>query len=261
MHHVPEDSSPSDSQQRCLLTGCDIRVRLILTLAAILAVVASSSIGFGLAVLACSLVALAIARTSFGDILHRLAAPMALAVVVLLARTLLTGTTPLAEFDLGVCRLIATREGLWAGALIASRILGSLGLVTLLCRNASMQELSAAQRWARLPHAWIEIALLMYRYLHLFSSQAACVVSAQRVRLGYRNMRRSLVSAGGAAGIVLLRSLDQAQRSHEAMIARGYRGAFPLPKLPPLSRFQATAACVGVAAIAAVFALAERWCP
>lgn len=261
MHQVPEDLSRNDFQRRCLLSGCDIRVRLVLTLAAILAVVASSSVCFGLTVLVCSLVALAMVRTSFGALLHRLAGPVMLAVVVLLARTLLTGTTPWAEFDLGVCRLTATREGFWAGALVASRILGSLGLVTLLCRNASMQELSAALRWARLPHAWIEIALLMYRYLHVFSSQAACVVSAQRVRLGYRNLRRSLESVGSAAGIVLLRSLDQAQKSHEAMVARGYRGAFPLPVLPPLSRSEATVACAGVAAIALVFALAERWCP
>jgi len=194
MHQVPEDLSRNDFQRRCVLSSCDIRVRLILTLAAILAVVASSSVCFGLTVLVCSLVALGMVRTSFGEILYRLAGPVAIASVVLIARAFLTGTTPWAEFDLGVCRLTATREGFWAGALIASRILGSLSLVALLCRNASMRELSAALRWARLPHAWIEISLLMYRYLHVFSSQAACVVSAQRVRLGYRNLRRSRAS-------------------------------------------------------------------
>lgn len=261
MHDFPQNTGPDDARRNRLLLGSDIRVRMILTMAAIIAVVASTRTCLGLAALAGSLLALAWSGAPLGVILRRMIGPLALAMLVLVAKTLLTGTTPLAEFDLGMFRLTATREGLAAGGLIASRILGSLSLLMLLCHGASMEELAAALRWARLPQAWIEIALLMHRYLHIFADQAACVVAAQRVRLGYGNLRRSLESVGAAAGIVLLRSLDQAQRSHEAMLARGYRGAFPLPALPPLSRAQNVVAGLGIAAIVALLALAERWCP
>lgn len=261
MHDIFERLPESVGRTSGLLAGCDPRVRLIVTLAAILAVVTSTRIGFGLTALGGSLVALAWGRARFAQMLHRLAGPALLAAGILLAKTFLTGITPLAELDLGIGRLTATREGLSEGALIATRILGSLSLLTLLCSNASMGELAAALRWARVPRAWLEIALLMHRYLHVFASQAAGVVCAQRVRLGYRSPRRLLASVGIAAGMIVLRSLDQAQRSHQGMIARAYRGAIPLPELPPLSRSQAAVACMGVAAVAAALAIAERFCP
>jgi cobalt/nickel transport system permease protein len=260
MHHFQDRFSPIPSHGRSALAGCDLRVRLILAVAAILAVVLSDCIWFGLVALGVSVAALAATRPPFPMILHRLLGPLILAALVFLTQAFLTGTTPAAEFDLGRYRLTATREGLQRGGLIASRILGSLGMVTLLCRNASMPELAAALRWARVPNTWIEIALLMHRYLHVFAAQAACVVSAQKIRLGYSRFGLAFRSAGTLAGLVVLRSLDQAERTHEAMIARGYRGSLPLPSLPPLPRSQTVIAGVGVTMIVAAYALAERFC-
>ena len=37
-------------------------------------------------------------------------------------------------------------------------------------------------------------------------------------------------------GTLILRSIDQAMRTHEAMILRGYRGTIPFGSLPPLGR-------------------------
>jgi len=260
MHDV-DGELPQHSPRWCLPTQGDPRVPLILTVAAILAVVTSTSLVFGVTTLACSVIVRTWLRIPVTETLHQLIGPALLAVLVLLAKTFLTGATPLAELELGGYRATATREGLAAGVLIGTRILAAFSVLTLLCRGASMHEWAAALRWARVPHGWIEIALLMHRYLHLFASQAVGVVCAQRVRLGYRSPRRGLASVGIAAGMILLRSLDQAQRSHQAMIARAYRGLFPLPPLPPLSKSQAIAACAGVAVIVAVLAIAERYCP
>ncbi len=259
MHRLHDLFSAGGSPRQGLPAGCDIRVRLVLAVPAIVAVVASTRIEFGLAALGCSLGTLAAARTPSRTILHQLTGPVILAAIVVTARAFLTGTTPAADLNLGCCRLTATREGLWGGLLIASRVLGSLGIVMVLCRGTTMHELSAALRWFRVPQAWIEIALLMYRYLHLFLAQAGAVVAAQRVRLGYGSLRKSFQSAGTLAGIVVLRSLDQARRSHEAMIARGYHGSLPLPSLPPLSRSQRAVACLGLVFLVAAYALAERW--
>jgi energy-coupling factor transporter transmembrane protein EcfT len=59
--------------------------------------------------------------------------------------------------------------------------------------------------------------------------------------------------------MVVLRSLDQAEKSHEAMTARGYRGRLPLPAMPRLPWRQVAVACAGVAAVVAAYILAERW--
>ena len=258
MHHFQDIFLPLPCHGRGPLAGWDIRVRLVLALAAILAVVLSNCIWFGLVAAGCCMVALAATRPPLHMILHRLLGPLVLASLIFVTQALLTGSTPAVEFNLGGYRLAATEEGLARGALIASRVFGALGIVTLLCRNTSMQQLAAALRWARVPNTWIEIALLMHRYLHLFAAQAACVVSAQKIRLGYSRFRLAFHSAGTLAGLVILRSLDQAERTHEAMVARGYRGSLPLPSLPPLTRSQTTIASVGVTMIVAVYALVER---
>ena len=208
-----------------LLARCDIRVRLIVALAAIAAIVASTSVALGLVALACSLAGMFAMRMPPRVVVHRLAGPLALAALVLLMQTFMTGTTLMATIDLGLCRLTATAEGFRAGTLIACRVLGSLGIAMLLCQGTPAAEILAALRWARVPRTWIEIAVLMYRYLHVFFEQATCIASAQRVRLGYSGLRRSFQSLGGLAGMVVLRSFDQAERSHEAMTARGYQGA------------------------------------
>jgi cobalt/nickel transport system permease protein len=259
MHHSQEIFSPVPSHDRGLLAGCDIRVRGIVALAAILAVVLSNCIWFGLVAAGCCLAALLAARTPFPMLLHRLLGPLVLAGLIFVTQALLTGTSPAAEFDLGSYRLTATHEGISRGALIASRVLGSLGIVTLLSRNTSMQELAAALRWARVPNTWIEIALLMHRYLYVFAAQAACVVSAQKIRLGYSRFRLAFRSAGTLAGLVILRSLDQAERTHEAMVARGYRGCLPLPSLPPLTRAQTMIAGISVTMIVTAYVLVERF--
>lgn len=258
MHQLNELYFNGGSSDRGLGASCDVRVRLIVALAAIVAVVMSTCIWFGLIALGCCLVGLAAARTPPKALVSRMIGPLALAAVVSLTRTFMTGTTPIARIDLGFWRLTATWEGSLEGALIACRVLGSFGIVMVLCQNMSMQELFAALRWAKVPHTWIEITALIYRYLYVFFEQASSIVSAQRVRLGYSDLRRSFQSVGSLAGLVILRSLDQAEKTHEAMMARGYRGCLPLPSLPSLSRRQLTIACLGVVLIATACFLAER---
>lgn len=107
-----------------------------------------------------------------------------MAAVVFLTRALMTGTTPVASIELGSWQLTATREGVLGGALIACRVLGSVGIVTVLCQTTPTQELFAALNWAKVPHTWLEIAALMYRYLYILLEQAVCVVSCRKSAWG-----------------------------------------------------------------------------
>jgi cobalt/nickel transport system permease protein len=241
------------------LVRLDARVKLTVAVAAILAVVLSTRVVFPVGVLAVSLGALAALRASPRATLHRLAAPLGLTAVVVVLRTFMTGGTPVVSLPLGPWTLTATAEGLWQGALIGARVMASVSVLTALCLVMPAVEIFGVLRWARLPRTWIEIAMLMYRYIFTLFEQAAAVVSAQRVRLGYATFRRSMVSMGSLAGIVALRSIDQAERTHEAMIARGYQGALPIARLPAMARRDATILAAGLALIGLVYLLAERW--
>ncbi len=239
----------------------DVRVKLIVALATVGGVVLSRRMGFPLLVLTGCLAWLGVSGLPLGRVLCRLLAPLGLAALLCVMRTFLTGPTPLVTWDWGPLHLTASQEGLAAGLLIGSRVLASVAVVMTLCLRTPVLEVFAALRWAGLPRTLIEIALLMYRYIFVLFEQAASIVSAQKVRLGYANYGRSMRSLGSLAGIVILRSLDQAERSYEAMLARGYDGALPMPTLPALRKQQVAVTGVCLTLVLVGFVLAEGWPP
>lgn len=259
--HCLDDFSPCRRPAcRSALARCDVRVKLIVAVAAILAVVVSTHLALPLVVLGACLVTLLAARMPLGEVAGRLAAPLAVAVLVCLLQGFMTGTTPAVAFDLGPWRLVATREGLANGALVGCRVMGSVSVILVLCLATPADRIFAALRWARVPRTWIEIGMLMYRYTFTLFEQGAAAVSAQKIRLGYAGVRRSLSSMGSLAGIVALRSIDQAERTHEAMVARGYQGSLPIPTLGALSRRDRWIIAATVTFIVSALLLAER-CP
>ncbi|MGA2035786.1 MAG: energy-coupling factor transporter transmembrane component T [Thermoguttaceae bacterium] len=216
----------------------DPRVKLAVALSALLALALATHLwlpGAGLVVCLAALVTLGVPLSS---VLRRLLAPMGLAAFLWLLRTFMTGSTPWVSFHLGPWLLTATREGFADGGLIACRIVASVSVVILLCAFT-----------------------LMYRYTFTLFEQAQNVLAAQTVRLGHAGYRRSLASIGSLAGIVTLQSIDQAERTHEAMLARGYQGTLSLPTLRPLRRSELARIAGGLAAISLAYWLAERWLP
>jgi cobalt/nickel transport system permease protein len=261
MHQVADLLTPLRAAGGERLTRLDVRVQLALALTTIMAVTASTRAPLPALVVFGSLIALAVLRVPPGSVLGRLAGPLGLAAVVCVLRAFTTGTTPWLSLSLGGLRLVATREGLAGGLLIGLRVLASVSVVLVLGAAAPVHKICAALRWARLPHTLVEIAMLMYRYIFLLLDDTAAVLSAQKVRLGYVSLRRSVASLGSLAGLVMLRSLDQAGRTHEAMLARGYQGRLPLPSLPALRGRDLLLIAGAVAAIGLTYLAGERWIP
>jgi cobalt/nickel transport system permease protein len=217
-------------------TRSDARVVLLGTSVTIVAAIASAKVWFPLVVAVCCATWLVARRVRLGPIVMRLFAPLALVLVACVLKAFLTGVTPTISFELGPWHLTATREGLLDAALLTARVLAAVGVGTVLCLQAPAHELLPALRWARVPRTWVEIAALMCRYLFSLRDQAETIYGAQQVRLGYAGLRQSFRSAGSLAGLVLLRCLEQADRTHEAMVARGFTGRLPLASMRPLRR-------------------------
>jgi len=242
-----------------VLARLDVRVKLIPAMAAIVAVIVSSRPTLPLAVFVICLAGAIASRGSLRPMLARLAGPFLVAGAICLLKVFFSGSTPLRSFDLLGWRLTATGEGLAEGVLLGSRVLGSVSVMIVLFRWTPAHEVFAAMRWARMPRSAVEIAMLMYRYVFALFEQAASVVAAQKVRLGYSSLPRSLTSMGSLAGIVTLRAIDQADKTHEAMVARGYRGSLQIPPLPPLTRRSTALLAGSLAVVAGAWVLAQRW--
>jgi cobalt/nickel transport system permease protein len=130
--------------------------------------------------------------------------------------------------------LTGHRDGLMEGLLITSRILGGVSLLAAVGFATPFIEFMAALSWLRVPKPFIEIMMFAYRYLFVFLEDATTIYSAQKNRLGYTGIKKGLNSFGVLTGSLVLRGLEQSQKTADAMEQRGYTGDMPLLKGKPL---------------------------
>ncbi len=217
------------------LTRIDSRVKLMVAVLAIVAVILSTGFAFPPAIFVASLAAMMAIRVPVRLILVRLAAPLGIVLVVVVLQSLLIGSTPLFSISLSGLHIIVMREGALHGALIGTRVLGAVSVLLLLSSTTRAHQIFHTLRWMGVSKGWVEVGMLMYRYIFLLLDQGAGVMDAQRVRLGYSSLRRSLASTGVLAGTVIKVAMDQGTRTHEAMMVRGYKGHMPFGPLPRIS--------------------------
>jgi len=218
-----------------VLTRVDPRVKLVLAVQAIIGVIISTGFAFPPAVFAASLTAMFAIRMPARLILVRLAAPLGIVLVVILLQSLFVGSTLLLSISLFGWKIEVMQEGALHGALLGTRVLGAVSVLLLLSSTTRAHQIFHALRWFGVPKGWVEVGMLMYRYIFMLLDQAADVMDAQRVRLGYASLRRSLSSAGVLAGTVIKVAMDQGIRTCEAMELRGYKGYMPFSALPSIS--------------------------
>lgn len=259
MRRVNDIFGERHSSGNTALGRLDVRVKLFTALSLILAVVLSHSLTLPLAVFVACLAVVVLGRIPPRRFLLGLAVPLGLAMLVCLLRIAIScfHLPADARHDFWISPVF--RAILGESALIMSRVAGAMGVVLLLGMFSPAYRIFAALRWAKLPRSWVEIAMLMYRYIFAVSEQAISVHSAQKIRLGYTGFGRTVASAGQLAGIVALRSIDQADKTHEAMVARGYHGSLQITPLPPLKRIEAFAIVACPTVVALIYAFAERW--
>lgn len=236
----------------------DVRVKM--GIAAILfgVVLSSSRCVLPMVLFGSAWIGLRLLRIPFRIVVARFLPPMMMAGVLLLLHALTTGETPAYTVAVGHWTFVAKQEGLAVGALQASRILGAVGVLLLLSSVAPAHELFLGLRWCRFPKIWVEIALLMYRYLFVCLDEASELVDAQRIRLGYGRVGTAISSAGSLIGTVMVRSIEQSARTHEAMVARGYTGDYPFGKMNPMSKRDYGVLLVSVCMIAVIYVCVEK---
>ncbi len=219
-----------------VLTRIDPRAKLVIALAALVAVVTAEWIVLPLFVFGVCLVTIVTLRIPGKLVAARLAAPLSIVAVLVVIQMFVTGTTPLFGIAFAGWQFTAKAEGLRQGTLMGAHVLGAVSVVFLLSVVTPAHRIFQALRWFRISRNWLEIAILMYRYIFVLMDRVSDLAAAQRLRLGYTARGRALRSFTALAGATLIHSLEQSQRTHEAMRLRGYRGTMPFGPLPALGR-------------------------
>lgn len=149
--------------------------------------------------------------------------------------------------------LAISAEGLERAASLALRINTAAVLAVALVAVVDPVRLAQALAWARLPARLVHLLVMVIRLMPLLEAEILRLRQAMRAR-GFvaRGDRHSLAVAGTLVAMVLVRTLDRAERVSEAMRARGFAGRLPVDRD---AHFGAADAWLGVAVALAAAAL------
>ncbi len=236
MSHKDEVFSESFAQKENLVTGIEARTKIAFIAVALLVNLLSPTIYTPIGIAFFCFTTLLAIKIPPKLLLLRLAMPLVMAVVVLITQIFFYGTTPMFTISFWGWHLIGYEEGLARGFLIMFRVIGGMSLLLLLSMSTPTNKLFLAASWFRLPKIFIELTLLVYRYIFVLIEEVVAIRDAQKVRLGYHKWRQSMRSLGVLGGSLILRAYDRAGRVFEAMSARGYSGTMPVEYTEPFSK-------------------------
>lgn len=114
---------------------------------------------------------------------------------------------------------------------LAARSLASLAALLLLVLTTPLPDLIGLLRRLHLPDVLLDLMVLCYRMIFVFSEAVHDTLTAQQARLGYTTARRSLRSLGLLAANLTVQVWLRARGLHVAALARNGDG--PLRFLPP----------------------------
>ena len=142
-------------------------------------------------------------------------------------------------------------NGLEVVAHVAARSLGALAALLFLVLTTPLIDLMAVLRRLKVPEVLLELMVLCYRMLFVFSEALHDTLTAQAARMGYSSPRRALRSLGDLAANLAVQVWQRAQALHRAALARNNDG--PLRFLAPVyahaRRDTALALASGVAVV------------
>lgn len=205
----------------------DPRIRLLAGGLLLALVVSSTSSTFPWLVAGICLPTARLSGMKLRLLLLRLLHPLFIIAMILTLKIFMGGGESFILFNFAGFAVSAHRAGLHEGLLIVSRILGAVSVAVLLGQVMTFTETMAALAWLRIPRGLVDVSLLAWRSLFMLYDDAGIVYTAQKNRLGYCGVRRSLRSFGSMAGMLTIRAFDGSQSMTTAMTQRGYDGSLP----------------------------------
>jgi cobalt/nickel transport system permease protein len=218
-------------EEDSLIHRQDPRVKLVITLAVIVAVTAlprGAWVSYLLCLLCVAIVG-GLSRVRPQLILKRslVAIPFALAALTLIFTI---DGMPLATLRLGDWSLSLTREGLVAFVSILIKAWLSVLAATLLVTTTTFPSLVAAIRWLRVPKVIVSVVSFMYRYIFVIADEALRLFRAREARSANPegkpagSIRWRATVLGGMIGSLFIRSYERSERIYAAMLSRGFDG-------------------------------------
>jgi energy-coupling factor transporter transmembrane protein EcfT len=138
-----------------------------------------------------------------------------------LVQALSIGSLPILSISILGLQIHVFSEGMQLGLVTFFRVSGCMGLMTLFMRKAGISGFVKVLRQLPLPMALTEVLLFSVKFIHVFKEEGDSIRKAQKARLGYIGLNRSLHSAGHMGEAILCRAFDRSSTLAKAMRSRG----------------------------------------
>lgn len=126
---------------------------------------------------------------------------------------------PLFSTNMGI-----TYESLEMAGFIFLRSMALVSCLYFISLTTPILDLIAILKKMKVPSVFIDLMLLIYRYLFVLTSTANNIYISQDSRLGYSSLRRSINSLGRLISGLFIKSCSDAQKLYLALSSRGYDG-------------------------------------
>ncbi|MDV0447163.1 Energy-coupling factor transporter transmembrane protein EcfT [Methanosarcinaceae archaeon Ag5] len=120
-----------------------------------------------------------------------------------------------------------TTASLNQAVLVFSRTINGLACIFFLSMTTPMLEMFSYFKRVSFLDVFIELAMLIYRYIFVFLETAINIQSSQKMRFGYKGFKNSIRSLGMLVGTLFVQTLEQGDKLYLSMNSRCYTGKLP----------------------------------
>lgn len=231
------------------------RTRLLATLSALIFVTAIHNLTvLGLALVA-ALTLVFFSGLSWPELRHRLVHVEGFLIALLLLLPFTIPGAPL--FTLGP--LTATTEGFARSLMIVVKVNTCAITIFALIGLLDPVVIGQTAKGMGVPARFVTLFLFTVRYVSVFREETARLREAMRARAFLPGSNsHTWRTFGNLAGMMMVRSLERAQRVDEAMRCRGFAGSMPAVPLPATKRRDAAFAAVFAGTIVGLLVMEFR---
>mgnify|MGYP003369860735 CR=1 FL=1 len=165
-------------------------------------------------------------RVSFYKYVKLMTAPFAFLTVGTIAIAVNFTTEPMDLFniDIGEHYIAVSVASLTYALRLIFTALSAISCLYFLSLTTPMLDLVQVMKSMKLPWLFVEITILMYRFIFVLGDMAAAIMLSQDCRLGNITFRQKINSMGQMLSVVLMRALDKSNKLYDAMESRCYDG-------------------------------------
>lgn len=120
--------------------------------------------------------------------------------------------------------LSMTSESVNLAILVFARSVSGISCLFFLSMTTPMLEVFSYFKRIRFLDIFVELMMLIYRYIFVFLSLLFNIQSAQSMRFGYCDFKTSVHSAGMLVGSLFIQTIEQGDRLYLSMNSRCYDG-------------------------------------